>query len=259
MLCIAVCLVLAATSGCYNYDNKEVNAFLLKPRSPVSAVDYHVLPPDVLRITSPNVPEMADLVLMVGPSGKISIPLIGEIYVANNTPKQIEADLTQAAKQYYEQASVAVRVDQYKSRFIYVFGKVDRPGPIPWTGHNTLLDALGQANPTYQAWPERITLVRGDEPVEGGRACTQPSKDYKSTGVRPINPENPRHTMTFNLLAMIEKGDFSNNVLLQPNDVIYVRANPLAATGEAVQSLMNPVMPPLQLIVAAEAVKSNNN
>jgi len=47
----------------------------------------------------------------------------------------------------------------------------------------------------------------------------------------------------------VQTGDLSNNILLKPNDVIYVRPHPLAAIGLAVQSLLFPIRPVAETIV----------
>jgi hypothetical protein len=51
--------------------------------------------------------------------------------------------------------------------------------------------------------------------------------------------------MLVNLAAMYEQGDLSQNVLLKPNDIIYVQANPFAKVGLALQNVLFPVRPAL--------------
>lgn len=245
------CIVLLVCQGCYNAE--EVNAFLLKPRAPISGCEYRVLPPDVLLVTSRHVPEITGITQQVRPDGKINLPLVGEIVAANRTPAEIQKDINEIAKQYYEQVDVTVTVSIYNSQKYFIFGEVGRAGSIPWTGHDTLLDALAMAQPTFLAWPERIFVVRGDEPQEGGKwqACT--TKDYAKYGVH--DPKKPRKRMMINLMAMIRKGDLTNNILLRPNDVIYVQPNPLAAIGEAIQMVLFPVRP----MAEAASVPYTNN
>ena len=65
------------------------------------------------------------------------------------------------------------------------------------------------------------------------------------------------NVMRVNLMAMIKKGDMSKNVYLQPDDVIYVPANPLAAVGLALQQLLLPIRPAAETIsVPTSAVYS---
>ena len=225
--------------GCYNA--AEVDGFLQKPRTPVSAAAYRVLPPDVLLITSRTVPEINQVTQQVRPDGKINLPLLGEIYVADKTPKEIEEALVKAAGEYYERADATVQVVQYNSQRFYVFGQVGMPGPVPWTGRDTLLDALAKAQPTVLAWRERVIVLRGAMPTEGGRATTQPSAAYSVTGVHPPAKDNPPKKLVVNMMAMVSSGDMSNNILLKPNDVIYVQPNPFAKVALAIETIFSPV------------------
>jgi len=275
-------------AGCY--DANEVQAFLQRPRSPVSGLEYRVLPPDVIEITSTRVPEINGFQSVVRPDGKINLPLLGEIYVADKTPKEIETALTEAAKEYYKEVDVAVQVAGYNSRRFYVFGQVSRPGPVRWTGCDTLLDVLAQAQPTPLAWPERIVVIRSARPNQGGYR-SQPSLRHRVFGVNEFGqdpnasgPEakgppaggNPGaavevpttrpadapddgnsapaaagetlayadavpHKMTVNLLAMVQHGDMANNILLKPNDIIYVQPNPFAKASLAMERVFMPV------------------
>jgi len=160
----AVCL--GAAAGCYN--PKHVNAFLHEPRAAVVGVEYHVMPPDVIMIASRYVKEIDQQTQQIRPDGKINLPLVGEVFVAGKTPAEIEQALTEASKEYYEQVDATVMIQGYNSQKFYVFGQVGQPGPMPWTGRDTLLDALAKAQPTPLAWPERIIVVRGDDPQEAG-------------------------------------------------------------------------------------------
>ncbi len=234
--CVLACFGL---TGCYNAD--EVKAFLIKPRSPVSGVEYRVYPPDVISISSAHVPEINGVQQQVRPDGKINLLLLGEILVAGKTPSEIEKALTVAAKDYYEQVDATVQIVGYNSQRFYVFGQVSSPGPMSWTGHDTLLDVLAIVQPTPLAWPERILLVRPARPKEGGYATSQPSGKYCREGVHPPMKDNPAYKMTINLMAMVKSGDMANNILLMPNDVIYVQANPFAKVGLAIEKVMFPV------------------
>ncbi len=234
--CVLTCFGL---TGCYNAD--EVNAFLIKPRSPVSGAEYRVYPPDVISISSTHVSEINGMMQQVRPDGKINLPLLGEIMVAGKTPGEIEKDITKAASNYYEQVDATVQIAGYNSQRFYVFGQVSGPGPMPWTGRDTLLDVLAKAQPTSLAWPERIIVVRAAKPTVGGYATTQPSGQYCITGVHPPDKDKPRYKMTINLMAMVQSGDLANNILLKPNDIIYVQPNPFAKVALAIEQIFSPI------------------
>ncbi len=252
--CGIVCL---AMTGCY--DAREVEAFLQKPRARISGKEYRILPPDVLTITSRHVPEIDRQVQQVRPDGRINLPLIGEVMVADRTPKEVEDILNEAAKTYYDVVDATVTVTGYNSQKYFVFGQVVTPGPVAWTGRDCLLDALDKAQPTYLAWPERIIVVRGSEPREGGWASSQPTEDkkYHDTGIHPAAPDNPPHRLTVNLMAMIKHGDMANNIYLLPNDVVYVQPNPFAELGLALQSILYPVRPVLEAARVPAVISGN--
>jgi polysaccharide export outer membrane protein len=239
-----------ATAGCYN--PKELKAFLERPRQPASGDGYQILPPDVLLISSRVIPEINNVQQQVRPDGKINLPLVGELEVAKQTPKQVEARIAELAREYYDYKTidVIVQVIGFHSQRFYVFGRVSQPGPMAWTGHDTLLDALARAQIDFMAWPERITVVRGGPPVEGGQGDRAPSAKYVLQGVYPNRKDSPAKKVTVNLWAMVKSGDMTNNLLLRPNDVIYVQPNPFAQVGLAVQTLLLPVRP------AAETVRT---
>jgi polysaccharide export outer membrane protein len=243
-------IIAVLAGGCNTYDAKELQAFLREPRTEVSNVEYRVYPPDVLRIYSVHVEEINGISQQVRPDGKINLPLVGELDVVNATPKEIERRITEAASTYYQDADAVVEVAAYNSQRFYVFGQVTRPGPIAWTGRDTLLDALARAQPTLMAWPERIVLVRGTQPQLGGAMEVTESADFSRTGIEKDLDEKGRHKLTINLNAMIREGDLSRNVFLQPNDVIYVQPNPLARVGLAIQTLLFPVRPAVEAVQA---------
>ncbi len=239
---VSLAAMTAGMCGCYH--SEDLVAFLKTPRSPVAAEEYRIAPPDVLTIKSLRVPEVDQATQQVRPDGCINLPLLGEVFVAGKTPQEVEEMLIARAERYYADIELSVEVLQYNSRRFYVFGEVYNPGPLPWTGRDSLLDALAKTMPNRIAWPERVLVVRGDAPQVGGFACTEPedeSKTFQVTGVRDGTPDRPRHTLVVNLNAMIKKGDMSSNILLMPDDIVYVPPNPFAETGLAIQQILFPV------------------
>jgi hypothetical protein len=80
----------------------------------------------------------------------------------------------------------------------------------------------------------------------GGYATTKPAASYARTGINPPPKGKERKTMIINLMAMVQSGDMANNILLLPNDVIYVQPNPLAKVGLAIQMLLFPIRPAVE-------------
>jgi polysaccharide biosynthesis/export protein len=244
-------LVLVATAvtvlmGCSQGDSERVKiarlqSFLQRERNQICAIDYRVMPPDVIAISSNYVREIGEIAQQIRPDGKISLPLLGDVYVAGLTPDEIRQEIQVAARQYYKKADVTVYVIQYNSQKIYVFGEVARPGTMPWTGSDTLLDVLAQTQPTLLAWPEKIKVIRSGRPRRGGYLPDEAMFEGCADNMVEITNENGAQELTIDLTAMVKSGDMSHNILLQPDDVIFVPPHPLAAVGLALQQVMFPL------------------
>ncbi len=236
------CVAVAAAgllSGCY--DANEIKPFLNPKGGTASAGEYRVYPPDVIAVQSVFVQEINGLRQQVRPDGMINLPLLGEVYVAGKTPREIEESVRTAAKEYYDQVDVTINVAGYNSQNFYVLGQVGRPGPMPWTGRDTLLEVLARAQPTQEAWPERVAVIRPPQESIGGYMPKKKAVYYNVTGLENADPNKQPSVMTVNYTAMVTQGDMSKNIILQPNDIIYVEANPFAKVTMAVSQVFGPV------------------
>jgi len=83
--------------------------------------------------------------LSVRPDGKISLPLVGELLVAGETPLQVQDSITQRLKEYMENPQVTVMVQETKSQKFNVVGEVQRPGSFVFGHPVTVLDAIALA------------------------------------------------------------------------------------------------------------------
>ncbi len=240
--------VLALSSGCQ--DRERLKAFLQTPRSPVSGTEYIVYPPDVLTLSSVRISEINGLSQRIRPDGKIVLPLLKDVFVAGKTPEQIEEAILEASKEYYEEGDVTVQVTGYLSQKFYVFGQVGRPGPMPWTGADTLLDILATVQPTPYAWFEEIRVIRAPEPQRGGYLPLEgeDKKEFKRRNKEAGRNKVGADELVVNLTAMMKTGDLSYNILLRPNDIIYVKPHPFAEVGLALQQLLFPTRPVMEAI-----------
>jgi protein involved in polysaccharide export with SLBB domain len=184
----------------------------------VSATEYRVAPPDKLAIKAPGIKELDAQVIAIRPDGKISVNLLGEIYVANKTPQEISKALTEAATKYYNSPEVICEIAEYNSKFYEVFGTAVRDGGRkPFTGRNTVIGALSAAGFTDDAWPQQVALSR---PAKNGQ---------------------PRATAIVDIKNMYMTGDMRQNYLLEENDIIHVPDSPLAAWGKATGKIFTPI------------------
>ncbi len=214
-------LALLMCAGCASR-HTDLLEFLKDHEHLATATEYRVGIPDSIGISAPRVLEIEGTNQTVGVDGKISLRLLGPVRVVGLTPKEIAAKLQELLKPYYEDPKVQVVVTQYESKKYYVFGEVNSPGPRPYTGKDSLIDALSAAAPTFIAWRSQVRVIRPD-----------PDPD-RAVRIR------------VDLDYMVRSGDLRMNVLLEPGDIVYVPPTPLGWVGKRVQEILYPFMPVFQ-------------
>jgi polysaccharide export outer membrane protein len=152
--------------------------------------EYRIGTDDILGVSVYDQKEL-EQVVTVRPDGKISLQLVGEIEAAGLTVAELASRLTTQYGRTVRGAQVSVTVREIRSRPVYFPGNVVRPGTIQLTQELTVLQALsavGGAVPTADL--ESAYVLRGQT------------------------------RMPVNLQAMLQKGDMSQNIKLQPGDTV---------------------------------------
>ena len=95
-------------------------------------------------------------------TGKISLPLVGEVEAANLTTAQLDQRLTdKLGEKYLEHPDVSVAIKQSTARVVTVDGAVKDAGSFPVAGPLTLIQAVALAKgPTEDANPRRVAVFR---------------------------------------------------------------------------------------------------
>jgi polysaccharide export outer membrane protein len=106
--------------------------------------DYVIGEEDVLTVTVWKEKDLSGSAV-VRPDGKITVPLVGEIYVVGMKPAQLQKLLEEKFKPFITVAQVSVTVNQINSRKIYLIGQVVREGTVPINGSMTVLQVLAGA------------------------------------------------------------------------------------------------------------------
>jgi polysaccharide export outer membrane protein len=165
---------------------------------------------------------------LVRPDGKISLGFYGDLHVSGLTADQIKVKLIEHLRRFIadevlgledkiapqESNKVFVDVSSYNSKTFFVQGDVAAPGKLPWTGRETVLDALNlSAGFVVTADPKNIRLVR---PARGGK----PTKIY-----------------TVDFEAIRDKGDTKANYQLFPGDRLIVYRSEIAAKTAEIDRL----------------------
>ena len=123
--------------------------------------NYKIAPMDKLAI---KVFKMDDLSgdYDVDLSGKISLPLVGQVEAANMTTAQLDVALTdKLGEKYLEHPDVSVSIKQSTSRVVTVDGAVNSAGQFPAVAPMTLIQAVSLARgTTEEANPRRVAVFR---------------------------------------------------------------------------------------------------
>jgi len=209
--------------------------FLRERENNVSAIEYRVGIPDVINIHAPRIQEIDGETVRIQPDGKVSLKLIGDVKVVGMTPKEIGAKLEILLSEYYVDPHVRVRIFNYASKKYYVHGEGVAVGSRPYTGRDTLLDAVGPAASNFMAWTQKVKVVR------------------PSFGDRPVR------TIEIDVRKMVHTGDWSQNILLEPDDIVYIPPTPIAWFAHRVSEVLFPLSPVIQAYTTPASLRGIEN
>ena len=105
---------------------------------------YRLFPGDELDIAIPTAPELAKTVT-VQPDGRISLPLIGPVMVADRTTLEAQDALDSAYASQLRRPEVYITVKTAGPLRVFVGGEVDKPGVYDMAGDINALQAVIQA------------------------------------------------------------------------------------------------------------------
>jgi polysaccharide export outer membrane protein len=173
------------------------------------AKDYLVGPGDVLAISVYDNDDLTTKV-RVSTSGTIVMPLLGQVEVQSVTVNEITDKITNLlADGYLINPQVNIFVEEYGSKKVVILGNVRSPGLIKLSGPTNFLELVSQAG--------------GLSKEAGDTATIQHRKSDNETD----------DVVIIDLLALIEKGDLTQNVQIQDGDTVFIsKAGMCFITGE---------------------------
>jgi len=190
----------------------ELKEFVLGPRDEIEVFVWQH--PDLSRTT------------VVSPAGFLSYPLVGTIKASGLAGEELAAQMRDGLAKYIVNPEVTVTVKSTRSQKVLVLGEVNRPGVFPVEGPLRALEAIALAGGfTLDAETKTVLLIRGD----------------------PQQPE----LYTLALDRTLFRGAPGENVRLQPGDVVYVPAMPIADVERFFRRITNILIPFLAPIQTA--------
>jgi polysaccharide export outer membrane protein len=158
--------------------------------------EYRVGAGDILTISVWKEPDVSGDVV-VRPDGKISLPLVHDLHVGDQTPTAITDEITKRLAPYINTPLVTVTVREVNSKVVYVIGEVGRPGQYPVLRPTTVLQVLTQA---------------------GGL-----SEFAKTKSIYVLRTNNgSQERFPFNYRDVVDGKNIEQNIVLKPGDTVVV-------------------------------------
>ncbi len=163
--------------------------------------DYTLGIDDVVTIIVRNQPDFSGR-FVIDPEGHIQYNFVGDIPAVGKTKEQLKADIIKSLEKFVRYPEVAVMISEYRSKAVYVFGFVNRPGKYAMKGDQiSVREAMIAAGlPRMDAAQQRVYVIRPDNLTENG----EPQK--RKVKVKDI----------------LQKGLSADDFMLQPGDTLVV-------------------------------------
>ena len=129
-------------------------------------LDYRLNPGDKISVSVFNHEDLSGELVVDG-SGRIFLPLIGQVQASGLTSAELESKLVGRYRpDYLVNPKISVQVQMFRP--YYIMGEVRSQGPFDFTAGMTYLEAIARAGGyTYRAKKDVVYVVRaGDNPDE---------------------------------------------------------------------------------------------
>jgi len=198
--------------------------------------EYRIGPLDVLEINSYIGDKMSTTSVTVNSRGTISYSFLDDLEAGGLTPSELDRVITEGLSSYIRNPRIDVLVEEFNSKSAMVLGEFASlrvnnwmqagSGRIPLKGRTTLLDLIAEARGyTVDADIKNTKLVRGGQ------------------------------SYMINLFDIIEKGDLSQNVIIDDGDTVEIPELPkfgerVYVLGEVVKQGIYPLKDAQDLLAA---------
>ncbi|MBI4435833.1 MAG: polysaccharide biosynthesis/export family protein [Candidatus Omnitrophica bacterium] len=168
--------------------------------APPTDLYYSIGPGDALEISVWQQPELTRTVT-VRPDGRVSFPLVDDVYVSGLTPQQVDVELTRRLSNTLRTPTVTVIMTGFGSRGVYVLGEVRKPGRYPLPQPRTAVEMISEAGQWLDSGVLTSVLV-----------------------VRRGWSQHP-HIYRVNLAQVVTQGNTAKDMVLQNGDVVFIPRN----------------------------------
>ena len=161
-----------------------------------------------------------DRAIIIGPSGKISMPLAGEIDASGLTISKLRLEITKRLSKFINDPVVSVNVTTIASQKVHVMGEVHSPGTFAYIERMPVWEAVSTAGGfTDDANRKNLLLVRVRE------------------------REASISVISLDFEKVFEEGKIKGDYYLKNGDVLYVVEKKIASAEKFMMRLSNIIAP----------------
>ena len=155
--------------------------------------------------------------ITIAPDGSVTLPMLHPIDAVGQTTDELNRIVDHLYRERLGEVSTTIRLNSVSNQQIFVFGEVQRPGPIPATRGRTALQLIAAAGgPTEFAATDKVRVL------------------YWDAAGRPLIRQ-------INLNDVMEKLRLDEDLVVPANSVIYVPPTALAKAGRFMDQLLRRV------------------
>ncbi len=86
---------------------------------------YSISSGDVINIAITDIDDI-DGSYTISPNGDVAIPYVGQVMILDKTKEEAQTFINEVLKTYYQEPETIVKIDQYKSAYVYINGAINR-------------------------------------------------------------------------------------------------------------------------------------
>lgn len=175
---------------------ESFNKKLLMALGKIKQREYRLMPGDIVEVSVFGIKELKELTGAIDALNKVSLPLVGNVKIGGLTIPEAKKVLTDEFKEYVENPQVSLIIKEYHGYRVSVLGEVNKPDVYSLRGTRTVLDGIAMASGLTPEASRTVILTH-------------------------MGPEK-RSVTYINLDDLVKRWDLSEDLMLQPGDIIYV-------------------------------------
>jgi len=161
----------------------------------------------------------------IGPDGCVEIGELGRIRVEGDTCTEAAQRIAASARMPF--AQVRIRVAEFNSRKLFIYGSNGSARAVPYQGPETVMGVLRRSGGLGKEPPNEAYIVRSQ-----------------------LSEAKPTEVLAVDLQAIRDKNDHRTDYRLQPQDEIYVGAKPGSSVAKAMPPILKPAYETIRALFA---------